>query len=116
MKNSLKTISVFLALIAVVLCAVSCSKLLAPTDDEIIKAIMDHDFFKKYSLKSPIVIVKKSDRDKDGYWHVEVKYSFTWTKSDGQQAPLMENTSIFKIRRDSDSSGAKVWKAQVSSE
>jgi hypothetical protein len=88
---------------------------LAPSDEEIIKAITDSDIFKsgRIVLLSPVVIVKKESREKDGGWPVKVRITVASRSKDGKTDTPLERTPTFKLYKIKDATGKTLWKARV---
>ena len=105
--------AVWLAVISLTLSG--CTKFFGPSDEEVIKAITDSDVFKsgKIVLLSPVVIVKKESRQKDGGWPVKVKITVASKSKDGKTGSPLERTPKFKIYKSKDSTGKTIWKARV---
>ena len=109
-----KTISSFAFLLFMVsLFSLSgCSKLSGPSDAEVIKAINDGGFFTRgMTLQSPIVVLEKGGRDKDGAWPVKVKVIFTYKIKNNQISAPQEETQVFYMRKAQDSTGHSIWRA-----
>jgi hypothetical protein len=116
MKTRMKVIAVFLLTIMLVLSAGGCFKLFGPSDEEVVKAIIDTGLFsggtEKFTLKSPIVIIEKGNRNSDGSWPVTVKMTVSFTMAAGREIEPMEKTSVFKLYKSKDNSGKTVWTAK----
>jgi hypothetical protein len=106
-----------LLLLALVFNAAGCSKLFAPSNDDILKAINDSETFKSsgFTVTSPIAIVEKEGKRDDGSWPVKVRFklSFMYTK-DGVATPReSETTTTVYISKSKDASGKTVWVAKL---
>jgi hypothetical protein len=81
-----------------------------------VKAITETGLFgggvEKISLLSPIVVVKKDGKDRDGYWPVTVKFTFTYTMTGGRTTAPTERVSVFKLYKTKDAAGQGVWKVK----
>jgi hypothetical protein len=104
-----------------------CSRLLGPADTDIVKAVQNSDLFNTgfITLKSPVTILEKMSRGKDGAWPVKVKATVSFKanrelsiKSDRQKkaGPVEvteEKTLIFKLHKVVDNAGNTIWKADI---
>ncbi len=112
----------FLVLVLAVLAFgfTGCSKLFGPSDEEAIAAIKENRYLKSgvgiFVLQSPVEILEKGSRNKDGSWPVKVKLSFSHTGNDGKVSPPVERTITFDLRKTKDSSGKAVWEADLARE
>jgi len=115
MKNRIKVLSILLMISMLILNMLGCSKLSGPSDDEIIKAIIDTGLFaggvEKFTLKSPIVIVDKDMFSSNGAWTVKVKLTYTYMMAGSHETKPTEKIQTFRISKSKDSSGNTVWKA-----
>ncbi len=115
MKSKVTIFSVFFLLMAIVFCVSGCSKFFAPSDEEIIKAVSESEYFKSgfggITLQGPPKIVEKGERNKDGSWPVKIKVVFTVYVSKDQISAPMEQTRVFNIQKTKDSTGKTAWKA-----
>ena len=100
----------FLLLIVSALSFSGCSKLFGPSDAEVIKAINESEVFKDLTLQSPIVILEKGERNKDGAWPVKVKVIFTYEIKNKQISAPVEKTPVYNLYKAKDSTGHSVWK------
>ena len=103
----------FLLLIVSALSFSGCSKLFGPSDAEVIKAIDESGVFKDLTMQSPIVILEKGGRNKDGAWPVKVKVKFTYAISKDQASAPIEKTLIFYMHKAKDSAGKDTWNAAL---
>jgi hypothetical protein len=119
MKNKVPFYVVFLLLMVVALNLSGCSKLFGPSDQDVIKAVNESEFFKGgvdgQTLQLPIVILEKGDRNTDGSWPVKVKVTFTYYENKGQISAPVNKTLVFKMYKDKDSTGQTIWKAKLGS-
>lgn len=103
----------FLLFLVSVLSLSGCSKLFGPSDAEVTKAVTESKFFThSITLQSPIVILEKGGRNKDGSWPVKVKVIFTYNTKTGVSTPT-EETLVFYMRKAQDSTGHTTWKAEL---
>jgi len=105
----------FLLLIASAFSFSGCSRLFGPSDEEAIKAINESGVFKDLVLQSPVVILEKGGRNKDGAWPVKVKVIFTYEIKNKQMSAPMEKMLIFNMRKAKDSAGHTIWNTQLGS-
>jgi hypothetical protein len=107
-----KTIFNFAILLIMVsaLSFLGCSKLFGPSDAEVIKAINESGVFKDLTLQSPIVVLEKGGRNKDGAWPVKVKVIFTYEIKNKQISAQVEKTPVYNLYKAKDSTGHSVWK------
>lgn len=105
----LMVLSVFL-----VLSLTGCAK--GPTNEEALKAVEDTGLFaggvEKFTLQSPMVIVDKGSRNKDGSWPVKVKFTATYKMTGGKETAPAEKTSTFNIYKKVDAAGKITWTAR----
>jgi len=91
-----------------------CSRFSAPTDEEVIAAIMDTGLYsggvEKYTLTAPIVVQEKKWNYRDGSWSVKVKMSVSFKMADGKEPKVKEREPVFRLRKVKDGSGKTVWK------
>jgi hypothetical protein len=127
MMRIARMFSVILMVTLIVASMFSCSRLLGPSDTDIVKAVQNSDVFKSgfITLKSPVTILEKMSRGKDGKWPVKVKATVSYKsnrdlsfKSDRQKnaKPVdvtEEKTLIFKLHKVVDNAGNTVWKADI---
>jgi len=117
MGTGIRSYTVLLVIVVLVLNAAGCYQLFGPSDEEVIKAIYDTGFFsggvEKYSLKSAIKIIEKGPRNSDGSWRIKIKATVTFTMTGGRETSPKERTSVFRIYKSKDSSGKTVWKADA---
>lgn len=94
-----------------------CTSHAQPTDEEIIKAIDTSGTLNRsdgsITIIPPLKIVERGAQRKDGSWPVKVKITLTLRMPDGQVSPPTETTTSFKIFREKDNAGKKVWMAQL---
>ena len=98
--------------------AAGCSWLSGgPSDEEVVAAVQKSPTFtggvKGFTLKSPIVVVRKSGKTKGGYWVAKVKFTLTYTKGDGTVSVPVETASDFRLYRTEDAAGKAVWRAEL---
>ncbi len=101
-------------LVAVTFQITGCTSLTGPSDEEAIKAINDSGILKSggFTVTSPIVVLEKGSRTKEGTWPVKVKLTMTMVLPNGQKA-TKEITPVFNIHKSKDSTGKTVWTATV---
>ncbi len=115
MKNKVAIYFVFLLLMVSAFNLSGCSKLFGPSDQEVINALNESGVFKDLTLQSPIVILEKGGRDKDGSWPVTVKVIFTYVIKNDQISAPVEKTLVFKMLKSKDDTGHSVWKVKLGS-
>jgi hypothetical protein len=89
-----------------------CSRLYAPSDVEVIKAINESGALKDLTVVSPIKILEKSGPKKDGSWYVKVKLTFTYEIKDRKMSPPVEKTPVYVLVKSKDNTGHTVWKVR----
>jgi hypothetical protein len=105
-----------LFLMAVVLVSVvGCAS--KPTDAQALKAIEDSGILKSqsFTITSPLTVVERGEKKKDGSWPVRVKMTLTMTLPNGTVSEPKENDAWFRIFKGKDSTGHSVWKAALGS-
>jgi len=109
---ALLALAVFLTLIAP-----GCFEPAGPTDEEIVQAVQHSPVFmggvRGFTLRSPIVVVQKGGRTKNGYWTAKVKFTLTYTKSNGSVSVPVESTSDFRLFRTEGADGKVLWRAEL---
>ncbi len=114
MKKRVCRTAVFSLMMVLIVSAIGCAK--GPTDQEVIQAINDTGLFsggvEKFSLKSPIVIVARESRNRDGAWPVKVKMVVSYTMSGGKEGKPVEKTSVFYLSKSTDNAGKVTWTAK----
>jgi hypothetical protein len=117
MKSKIKYISLLLLIVVYVFSFSGCSKLFGPSDEDVIKAINESGHFKGgvggLTLQSPIVILEKGSRNKDGSWPVKVKVVFTTYLNKEQTSAPVEKTVTFNMHKAKDSTGKTLWRAEL---
>jgi hypothetical protein len=117
MRNKAIFYLVFLLLMVSAIHFSGCSRLLGPSDQDVIKAVSEHEFFKGgvdgQTLQPPVVILEKGGRNTDGSWRVKVKVTFTYQVSKEKISPPMQKTLIFNMHKQKDSAGQTVWNATL---
>lgn len=127
MIRSARKFSVILMVALIVESVFGCSRLLGPSDTDIVKAVQNSDLFNTgfITLKSPVTILEKMSRGKDGAWPVKVKATVSYKanrelsfKSDRQKKAepvevTEEKTLIFKLHKVVDNAGNTIWKADI---
>ena len=102
---------------AMVFTAAGCSKLFAPSNDDILKAINDSGTFTSsgFTVTSPITIVEKEGKRDNGSWPVKVRFklSFMYTKDGVTTQRESETTTTVYISKSKDASGKTVWVAKL---
>jgi len=114
MKSKVKYIALFLLVMVCTFSFSGCSKLFAPSDEEIIKTIsgLFKGGYGELTLQSPIVVLEKGRRNKDGSWPVKVKVVFTSFVNKEKISSPTEQTLSFNFFKAKDSSGKTIWKAE----
>jgi len=117
MKNKVTLYFAFLLIVVSAFSFAGCSKLVGPSDQDVINAINETGMFKggfgELTLQSPITILEKGNRAKDGSWPVKVKVVFTaYVSKDKVSAPL-ERTLVFNMHKIKDNAGKTAWKASA---
>ncbi len=117
MKKTARFCFLLLLIIVASLNYAGCSKLLGPSDQEVIKAVGESGVFKGgfggLTLQSPVTVLEKGSRKKDGAWPVKVKATFTaYISKDVISAP-MERTLVFDLRKTRENAGDAVWTASL---
>jgi hypothetical protein len=119
MKNKVPYYVVFLLFVVFGFNLSGCSKLFGPSDQDVIKAINESEFFKGgvdgQTLQLPIVILEKGGRNTDGTWLVKVKVTFTYYENKDKISAPMNKTLVYKMYKDKDSTGHTIWKAKLRS-
>jgi len=127
MIRSARIFSVILMVTLTVPNMFGCSKLSGPSDTDIVKSVQDSDLFNSglITLKSPVTILEKMSRGKDGAWPVKVKVTVSYKanrasaskskrqKSYGPVEVTDEKMLLFKLHKVVDNTGNAVWKADV---
>lgn len=125
MIRSARIFSVILMVTLTVPSIFGCSRLSGPSDTDIVKAVQNSDLFNSglITLKSPVTILEKMSREKDGAWPVKVKVTVSYKanrasslksnrqKSYGPVDVTDEKTLVFKLHKVVDNAGNAVWKA-----
>lgn len=111
------TLFCLLLVMSFIMNVAGCSRLFQPSDAEVLKAIDDSGVLKgsSFSVKSPIVIVERGQRNPDGSWPVKVKMILTMEMPGGKISEPRENTTRFKIFKSKDAGGRSIWKARLGS-
>lgn len=119
MKRNMRLYFIFIVLMVLAFDLSGCSKLLGPSDEDVIKAINEGGFFKgghdDLTLQKPIVVIEKGSRNKDGSWPVKVKVSFTYYTNKETISPQVEKTLVFNLYKIKDAAGPTTWKAKIGS-
>jgi hypothetical protein len=117
MRGRLFFIYLFVAIAALMLSSTGCSRFQKPSDAEVLKAIDDSGILKgkAFTVTSPLVIVERGSRKKDGSWPVKVKMTLTMQMLDGKISEPRENTTWFRIFKSKDTAGNVAWKAMLGS-
>ena len=127
MIRSARIFSVILMVTLTVPNMFGCSKLSGPSDTDIVKSVQDSDLFNSglITLKSPVTILEKMSRGKDGAWPVKVKVTVSYKanrasasksnrqKSYGPVDVTDEKMLLFKLHKVVDNTGNAVWKADI---
>jgi hypothetical protein len=127
MIRSARIVSVILMVTLTVSNMFGCSKLSGPSDTDIVKSVQDSDLFNSglITLKSPVTILEKMSRGKDGAWPVKVKVTVSYKanrdsaskskrqKSYGPVDVTDEKMLLFKLHKAVDNTGNAVWKADI---
>jgi len=127
MIRSARIFSVILMVTLTVPNMFGCSKLSGPSDTDIVKSVQDSDLFNSglITLKSPVTILEKMSRGKDGAWPVKVKVTVSYKanrasaskskrqKSYGPVDVTDEKMLLFKLHKVVDNAGNAVWKADI---
>jgi len=94
MKTRITVFPVLLLIIMLASNVLGCSRLVGPSDEEIIKAINEMELFsggvEKFTIKAPIVILDKGMFSRDGAWPVKVKLTYTYTMAGGHETKPTE--------------------------
>ena len=117
MRNNIIVYYFILLLSALMINIISCSIFSAPSDAEVLKAIDDSGILKtkSFTVTSPPVIVARGDRNKDGSWPVKVKMTLTMQMPNGKISEPKENTTTFRIYKNSGGAAPAVWRAVLGS-
>jgi hypothetical protein len=109
-----RNVILVLLVLALAFNVMGCSRLIGPSDEEVIKAIEDSGLLKSggFTVTPPIVIVEKGKREQDGAWPVKVRLKLTVKMTNGQ-TKHMDTTSQLRIFKDKDLTGKTVWKASM---
>jgi hypothetical protein len=117
--NTVKRLSRVLTVIllfAFVVNGVGCSKLFAPSDEDVLKAINESGLLKSdgFTVTAPIVILEKGKKKEDGGWPVTVRLKLSVKMANGQTKDL-ETKPSFRIYKSKDSAGKTIWTAKLGS-
>ena len=115
MKKNVSSYLLFLLLMVIAFNVSGCSKLFGPSDEDVIKAISESGALKDLNLQSPIVVLEKGGRDKDGSWPVKIKIKFTYEMMNKQMSAPVEKTPVYKLVKSKDDKGNTVWKVKFGS-
>lgn len=102
----------FLLLGAFLIIGFGCAQ--PPTDEEVVKAIDNSGILKSggFTVTSPVTVVEKGKKQKDGAWPVKVKLTISMTMMNGETKTI-EKTAGFKIYEYKDQSGNRSWTAKL---
>lgn len=116
MRNRTTFLLLFFLLTALAANVVSCSRFSRPSDEEVLKAINDSGILngKAFTVTSPLTIVERGDRHKDGAWPIKVKMTLSFQKPDGTMVENKENVVTFLTYKSSDGAGKTIWRATIS--
>jgi hypothetical protein len=117
MRTKLFFLVVLVCITALIVGMSGCSWSTPPSDMEILKAIDESGVLKGkgFTVTSPVVVVEKGKRNKDGSWPVKVKMTMTMQLPNGKVSEPRDNMPIFRIFKTTDSAGRSVWKATLGS-
>ena len=117
MKQKIKILSLLFLLAMMTMNSIGCSYFSRPSDEEVIKAINDSGVLnsKAFTITSPLTIVERKSRNKDGSWTFRVKMTMTMLLPNGTVSEPKENTTYFRIFKAKDGSGKDIWKARLGS-
>ena len=112
MKKKLSLYLAFVLLAVFTFGSSGCSKLLGPSDADVIKAITESGALKNLNMQSPIVVLERGRQKKDGSWPVKVKMKFTYEIKNGKMSPPFETTPVYFLVKSKDDKGHTVWKVK----
>jgi hypothetical protein len=115
MKARVAVVALLFLVTTLTVITAGCSR--QPSDAEVLKAIDDSGILKSqsFTVTSPLVIVERGNKNKDGSWTVRVKMTMTMKLPDGKISEPKENTAYFRIFKAKDSTGSSVWQATLGS-
>jgi hypothetical protein len=117
MKRKVTCYLIFLLITMSALNLTGCSKLVGPSDQDVIQAVNESGLFKGgfggLTLTSPIVMLEKGKRTEEGYWPVKAKLQITYYLNKDQVSAPEEKIVVFHLYKEKDSSGQTVWKAKL---
>jgi len=117
MKRNVTYLSLFLLIIMSAVSFIGCSNMTAPTDEEVVKAINENNYYKSgtgvFTLIAPIVILEKGGRNKDGSWPVKIKVIITHKVGEDKVSAPIERTPTFNMYKEKDSAGKVMWRAEL---
>ena len=111
MKKNTSLYLALLLLMASVFSFSGCSRLLGPSDADVIKALNESGAFTGFNMQAPIVVLEKSSQ-KDGSWRVKVKIKFTYEIANKQMSAPVEKTPVYNLIKSKDDKGNTVWKVK----
>jgi len=90
-----------------------CSLFQKPSDEEALKAVEGSGLLNSpsFTITSPLTIVARGERKKDGSWPIQVQMMMTMKMLDGKMSEPRENKAWFRIMKVKDSVGKSEWKA-----
>lgn len=117
MKARVAVVALLILVTALTVITAGCSRFSQPSDAEVLKAIDDSGILKSksFTVTSPLVIVERGNKNKDGSWPVRVKMTMTMQLPDGKISEPKENMAYFKLFKAKDSTGRSVWQATLGS-
>ena len=117
MRNRVKGVLIFVALMLSAFMWSACSSNAQPSDEDIIKAVDASGIMKRadgsFTVVPPVIIAEKGQRNKDGSWPVKITFTLTVKMQDGKNSPPTNTTTSFRIFRGKDNKGKAIWKAQL---
>lgn len=117
MKKKVFVTAAIALLLIVIVAGTGCSYFSRPSDEEIAQAVRESEFFTKgaegITILSPITVVHRGERKKDGAWPVTVKVTFTYKLSTGKTVTPLDRSPNFLITKDKDAAGKTIWKATL---